>query len=150
MPPIAARRRGRSPTSEVRAEDLVDEEAAGAATMTVGGGRGGRQRLDDVGQARSCAVTRRVGRRAHLHAWRAVTHAHNVVSSQVRQQIAKFHYTDTDTDTGPTRTRTRTDPHGPNGVSPQKSPCPCPCPCLACVRVRVVEFSSYPTTCSGI
>ena len=74
--PIAGRRRGRSPTTEVRAEDLVDEEAAGAATMTVGGGRGGRQRLDDVGQARSCAVTRRVGRRAHLHARRAVTHTH--------------------------------------------------------------------------
>ena len=74
--------------------------------------------------------------------------------------IAKFHYTD------PTRTghgqspRTLsgtsyiplhgpdTDPNGPNGVSPQKSPCgsvrvrsgPC--------RVRVVEFSSYPTTCA--
>jgi len=76
VPPIAARLRGRSPTTEVRAEDLVDEEAAGAATMTVGGGRGGRQRLDDVGQARSCAVTRRVGRRAHLHARRAVTHTH--------------------------------------------------------------------------
>ena len=42
-------------------------------------------------------------------------------------------------------TRTRPDTHGPNGVSPQKKSVrvrsgPC--------RVRVVEFSSYPTTCT--
>ena len=52
---------------------------------------------------------------------------------------AKFHYTDTDTDTDPTGpARTRTDffrgetPLGPCGSG----------------RVRVVEFSSYSTTCA--
>ena len=71
--------------------------------------------------------------------------------------IAKFHYTDPTGPGSPTEsahvveyelnstTRTRPDPHGPNGVSSQKKSVrvrsgPC--------RVRVVEFSSYPTTCA--
>ena len=43
---------------------------------------------------------------------------------------AKFHYTD---------------PHGPNGVSPQKSRCG-----SGRVRVRVVEFSYYTVSDSGV
>ena len=72
--------------------------------------------------------------------------------------IAKFHYTDTDTDptrTGPdhtksahivgdelnSTTRTRPDRHGLFCGETPLGPC-------GSGRVRVVEFSSYPTTCA--
>jgi len=46
---------------------------------------------------------------------------------------AKFHYTDP--------TRTRPDPHGPARTFLRRNS-------VGSVRVRVVEFSSYPTTCA--
>ena len=91
---------------------------------------------------------------------------------------AKFHYTDTDTDPTRTRhgpDRTRTDPHGPartrtdffaaklrwvraGPVGPvqwnlartrqRARTLSVSGPCRVRVRVRVVEFSSYPTTCA--